>query len=477
MTHPTLELLLKRLDDLTAEFQELRAEIIKAVRISEDDPEMALTRARKVLEYVVDDVYKLRVKEDRGNRSLENLLVRLVKDGHLPRRLGAYASYIRELGNVGTHVYGEDLSTEDVRRSFENLTAILEWYFEQVRPEAFMKVEDRWTEEEEVRGRAEEESRRENEAAQELAREEEKARRLKEASAAPDENKLAAGKQEWKWITDALDDARSRHEELERRAAEELKRLAEAAQVAVEAKEAETQRLPALESVPASMTNGLGIEFVWIPPGSFMMGSEMGVPNERPVHRVTINQGFYMGKYEVTQEQWQAVMGTNPSFFKAKNLPVDKVAFDDVIAFVARLNAQNDEYTYRLPSEAEWEYAARAGTTGEFAGDLDAIAWYWKNPGGRAQPVGCKEPNAFGLFDMYGNVWEWCQDWYHNSYGGAPTDGSAWLTGGEQKYHVVRGGSFKHDAAFCRAAFRLKVNWIAKHFISAGFRVVAVTKK
>lgn len=459
MTHPTLELLLKRLDDLTAEFQELRAEIIKAVRISEDDPEMALTRARKVLEYVVDDVYKLRVQEDRGNRSLENLLVRLVKDGHLPRRLGANASYIRELGNVGTHVYGENLSTEDVRRSFENLTEILEWYFERVRPEAFMKVADSTREEEEVRLRVEEETRRREEAAaRELARKEDEIRLRVE------------------------EETRQRFEELERKRleVEELKRLAEAAQVAVEAKERaakETQRLPAGDSVPANMTNGLGIEFVWIPPGSFMMGSEMGVPDERPVHRVTINHGFYMGKYEVTQEQWQAVMGTNPSFFKAKNLPVDKVTWDDVIAFVARLNAQNDEYTYRLPSEAEWEYAARAGTTGEFAGDLDAIAWYWKNPGGRAQPVGCKEPNAFGLFDMYGNVWEWCQDWYHNSYGGAPTDGSAWLTGGEQKYHVVRGGSFKHDASFCRAALRLKVNWIAKHFISAGFRVVALAKK
>jgi formylglycine-generating enzyme required for sulfatase activity len=260
--------------------------------------------------------------------------------------------------------------------------------------------------------------------------------------------------------------ARRRDEERaqERREAEKLKQAAE-----------EIERRPAVESVPANLTNSVGIEFVWIPPGSFMMGSETYL-NEKPAHEVTIKEGFYMGKYVVTQEQWEAVMGNNPSFFKGKNLPVDKVTWDDCIAFIARLNAQKDEYTYRLPSEAEWEYAARAGTTGEYAGYLDEIAWYWKHLGGRSHPVGCKKPNAFGLYDMYGNVWEWCQDWYHDSYAGAPTDGSAWLTGGEQKYHVVRGGSFKHDPIFCRSAIRLKITWIVKCFMSAGFRVVAVSR-
>ncbi|MGA9995725.1 MAG: DUF4145 domain-containing protein [Pyrinomonadaceae bacterium] len=142
MTDQTLQLLLSRLDHLTAEFHELREGVSKAVRISNDDPEMALTRARKVLEYVVRDVFRLRCKEDPGTRPLENLLQRLVKDGHMPKRLGAYASYIRDLGNVGTHSYGEEVSKEDVRRSFENLTAILEWYFERVRPDAFLKAED-----------------------------------------------------------------------------------------------------------------------------------------------------------------------------------------------------------------------------------------------------------------------------------------------------------------------------------------------
>ena len=268
--------------------------------------------------------------------------------------------------------------------------------------------------------------------------------------------------------------ARRLDEERERERQEAEKHAAElTANAEAETRAAEIKRRTADGTVPANMTNRVGMEFVLIPPGSFMMGSDKVLKNEQPVHQVTISKGFYMGKYEVTQEQWEAVMGTNPSFFKAKNLPVDKVTWNDCIAFVAQLNTEKDEYTYRLPSEAEWEYAARAGTTGEYAGDLDSIAWYWKGPGGRSHPVGCKQPNAFGLFDMYGNVWEWCQDWYHDSYMGAPSDGSAWLTGGVQKYHVVRGGSFKHDPAFCRAAFRLKVNWLATKFISAGFRVVA----
>jgi hypothetical protein len=185
MTDQTLQLLLKRLDHLTAEFQELRDGVKKAVRISDDDPEMALTRARKVLEYVVRDVFALRCQEDPGTRPLENLLQRLVKDGHLPKRLGAYASYIRDLGNVGTHVYGEDLTKDDVRRSFENLTTILEWYFERVRPDAFMKAEDHGREEVDVRRFAEEEIRRRDEELERKRREAEELKRPAEAEVAP----------------------------------------------------------------------------------------------------------------------------------------------------------------------------------------------------------------------------------------------------------------------------------------------------
>ena len=224
----------------------------------------------------------------------------------------------------------------------------------------------------------------------------------------------------------------------------------------------------------ASVKNGIGMELILVPAGSFMMGSESGKADEKPRHEVTISQPFYMGKYEVTQAQWQAVMGSNPSNFKGDNLPVEQVSWDDAIAFIARLNAQKDGYSYRLPTEAEWEYACRAGTTGDYAGDLDAMAWYDKNSGSKTHDVGTKLPNAFGLFDMHGNVWEWCQDWYHDSYNGAPADGSAWLSGGEQKYRVLRGGSWDSDAANLRSAYRY---WDTPDYRgggNGGFRVVAV---
>lgn len=204
MSDPTLQLLLSRLDDLTLEFHELREGVRMAVRLWDDDPEMALTRSRKVLEYIVRDVFVLRCKEDPGTRPLENLLQRLIKDGHMPKRLGAHASYIRDLGNVGVHNfgardYGADVTKDDVRRSFETLTAILEWYFERVRPEAFMKVEDpaRAEVEDDPRPRLEEEARlREEGRAQEPAREDEKARRATEEEARRGDEELEWRRQE-----------------------------------------------------------------------------------------------------------------------------------------------------------------------------------------------------------------------------------------------------------------------------------------
>jgi hypothetical protein len=199
-----------------------------------------------------------------------------------------------------------------------------------------------------------------------------------------------------------------------------------------------------------------------------------------PAHQVTIGKGFFMGEYEVTQAQWQAVMKNNPSHFKGDDLPVEEVSWDDAQEFIRRLNARGDGYTYRLPSEAEWEYACRAGTTGDFAGDLDSMAWYggteW-NRRAKTFPVGSKQANGFGLYDMNGNVSEWVQDWYHDSYAGAPSDGGAWLSGGDQKRRVVRGGAWSDDAARCRSAYRKGLEPdFHSHLVvtSCGFRVVAV---
>jgi formylglycine-generating enzyme required for sulfatase activity len=220
--------------------------------------------------------------------------------------------------------------------------------------------------------------------------------------------------------------------------------------------------------------NRAGIEMVWITPGSFQMGSENGGSDEKPVHQVTIGSGFYMGKTELTQAQWKAVMGTDPSHFKGDDLPVEQVSWIDAQEFIRKLNEMESAsgLVYRLPTEAEWEYACRAGTTGDYAGDLDSMAWYDKNSNNQTHPIGKKAPNGFGLYDMHGNVFQWCEDAYHESYNGAPTDGSAWLSGGDSTRRVVRGGSWYADAVFCRSAIRHwgRTDYRLNYF---GFRVVA----
>jgi formylglycine-generating enzyme required for sulfatase activity len=169
---------------------------------------------------------------------------------------------------------------------------------------------------------------------------------------------------------------------------------------------------------------------------------------------VDIEKPFYMGKYEVTQAQWRAAMGSNPSQFKGDDLPVENVSWNDAKEFCRKLSQMTGR-EYRLPTEAEWEYACRAGTTGAYAGDLDAMAWYDKNSGGKTHPVGQKQPNAFGLYDMHGNVWEWCEDDWHNSYNGAPNDGRAWVDiSARGSYRVFRGGGWNSYAVSCRSAYR-----------------------
>jgi formylglycine-generating enzyme required for sulfatase activity len=183
-------------------------------------------------------------------------------------------------------------------------------------------------------------------------------------------------------------------------------------------------------------------EMVVIPAGSFVMGSEK-YSSERPTHLVRI-QSFLMSKTEVTQEQWFVVMGNNPSYRQGRTLPVEQVSWDDIQQFVTKFNQKTGK-KYRLPSEAEWEYAARAGITTEWnfgreESELGNYLWYNKNSWLRTQEVGQKLPNAFGLFDMYGNVWEWVQDCCHENYIGAPSDGSAWTTGCADNRRVRRGG-------------------------------------
>ena len=197
-----------------------------------------------------------------------------------------------------------------------------------------------------------------------------------------------------------------------------------------------------------------GMEFAWVPAGEFRMGSTSAEANsdEQPVTQVRISRGFWLGKYEVTQDEWAGVMGSNPSRFSGcGRCPVERVSWEDVQGFIQRLNLQAGRAVYRLPTEAEWEYAARAGTTGDRYGNLDAIAVYRENNEGRTHPVGQKAPNAWGLHDMLGNVWEWVEDRYGGYPGGSVTD----PTGpGSGSARVFRGGGWAAIAGDARASDR-----------------------
>lgn len=224
---------------------------------------------------------------------------------------------------------------------------------------------------------------------------------------------------------------------------------------------------------PQTLTNSIGMEFVLLPEGSFMMGSEHGDADERPVHRVTISQPFYLGVYEVTQAQWQAVMGNNPSLFQGNpNLPVEQVWWDTVQEFVGKLNALEGGQKYRLPTEAEWEYAARAGSTtaysfGDDPAGLGDYAWFKENSGGKTHPVGQLKANAWGLYDMHGNVMEWVQDWY----GRYPTEAVKDPQGSPSGTHRMRrGGAWNSTAAVCRSANRYSVPGFRDDFL--GFRLL-----
>jgi len=219
-------------------------------------------------------------------------------------------------------------------------------------------------------------------------------------------------------------------------------------------------------------TNSIGMKFKLIPAGEFMMGSGIH-SSEKPIHKVTINEQFHLGTYSVTQREWKALMGTNPSYFRGDDLPVVNVSWDDVQKFIKKLNEKEGTGKYRLPSEAEWEYACRAGSITEYCfGDskskLGEYAWYADNSGGKTHPVGQKQPNQWGLYDMHGNVWEWVQDRWH--FYGASDDGSVWDDGSSAN-RVVRGGGWRISARFCRSANRSN-SLPFSHGYNFGFRLL-----
>jgi formylglycine-generating enzyme required for sulfatase activity len=228
--------------------------------------------------------------------------------------------------------------------------------------------------------------------------------------------------------------------------------------------------------------NDIGMTFIYIEPGAFFMGSpleESGRDPDETFHMVTLDKGFYMQTTEVTQGQWEAVMGKNPSYFNkcGPNCPVENVTWNDIQSFIEKLNEMENE-NYDLPSEAQWEYACRAGSTtrycyGDQESQLAEYAWYDKNSERSTHPVPRLKANAWGLYDMHGNVWEWCEDHWHDNYKGAPVDGSAWVDRDGGAFRVLRGGSWGDVAGYCRTAFRVR-SGPGYRFDSLGFRLVCL---
>jgi formylglycine-generating enzyme required for sulfatase activity len=232
-------------------------------------------------------------------------------------------------------------------------------------------------------------------------------------------------------------------------------------------------RLGAGESAPLSepaatkpnhVITDLALELIWVAPGTFVMGSPIGEPErnkaEGPQTQVTFSHGFWLGRTEVTQAQYEAVTGTNPSSFKkaGPQAPVERVSWRDAMAFCQKLTEREraagrlpEGYAYTLPTEAQWEYAYRAGATGAYPGDPDSTSWYDRNSDGTTHPVAQKRANPWGFYDMAGNVVEWCLDWYGDYPGGSVTDPSGPARG---YYRMARGGSWRTDARLGRCAAR-----------------------
>jgi formylglycine-generating enzyme required for sulfatase activity len=254
-------------------------------------------------------------------------------------------------------------------------------------------------------------------------------------------------------------------------------------------------RLGAMQELPPHGISALleGTGTVRIRAGEFVMGAAGGSAEEGPAHRVRIGHDFEIGKLEVTQAQWEAVISdahagpaavrvspqgaavnTAPSHFKGPDLPVESVSWDDIQVFLARLNARDPTHTYRLPTEAEWEYACRAGKNNDPPRDLRAAAWYGENSEKHSQPVGQKEPNAWGLHDMYGNVAEWVHDWYApNYYAESPADDPSGPASGS--YRVFRGGCWFDADKYCRATTR-RFDFPISRLSHVGFRLVRTVK-
>jgi len=263
------------------------------------------------------------------------------------------------------------------------------------------------------------------------------------------------------------------------------RRLAELKKREEEEQAAEAEKLK--KKLMVDLGSGVKMEMVLIPAGEFIMGNEDGDDSEKPVHKVRFSKPFCLGKYEVTQEQWEAVMGNNPSDCKGARNPVERVNLDDCRKFLEKLNAKVGGGKFSLPTEAQWEYACRAGSMtkycyGDDEGKLGEYAWYKDNSDGKTHPVGEKKPNAWGLYDMHGNVSEWCSDRYSEGYYAespvedprgpvAMDDPNSPVTG---SYRVFRGGGWHDHAGNCRSTVRYFYLVTGFRSLCTGLRVARV---
>ena len=222
-----------------------------------------------------------------------------------------------------------------------------------------------------------------------------------------------------------------------------------------------------------TLPNNVKLEMIYVPGGTFMMGSNES-DSEKPIHPVTLKP-FFVGKYPVTQAQWEAIMGNNPSKFKGANRPVETVTWDDAMQCCAKLSQLTGQQ-YRLLSDAQWEYACRAGSVTKYSfGEIimPALANYDASGIKQTTDVGKYPANAFGLYDMHGNIWEWCEDVWHGNYQGAPADGSAWMAGGDLNRHLIRGGSWYNYVNNLRCAYRYRIDTTLRNH-KWGFRISRV---
>ena len=254
---------------------------------------------------------------------------------------------------------------------------------------------------------------------------------------------------------EALRRQQEQQAEAERRKQEEERQRQEAERKRKQQEEARRQQQASQTLGNRTFTaNGVSFTMVGVQGGTFQMGQSADGNNANPVHSVTLSS-YYIGQTEVTQALWKAVMGSNPSRFVGDNRPVEQVSWNDCQTFIQKLNQLTGE-RFRLPTEAEWEFAAKGGTrsngyTYSGSNSIDNVAWYWDNSSNKTHPVATKSPNELGIYDMTGNVWEWCQDWYGSYSSSAQSNPSGPSSG---SYRIFRGGSWSRDATYCRTAYR-----------------------